>query len=178
VTDKAADPDGCAFCAIARGEDPAAEVICEGEAWVAFFPLKPATPGHTLVIPRRHVPDFLSADPPLAAELAVAVVHVGRAIEAALTPPGMNVITSSGLEAEQTVFHWHVHLLPRYLDDGFDPIWPPKGEFKDLDLEGVADRIREVCRSTLPDKSDDRERRDAKEEVEPEEREAEDRARP
>jgi histidine triad (HIT) family protein len=178
VVTTGADPDTCAFCAIERGDDSAVEIVCEGEEWVAFFPLKPATPGHTLVIPRRHVPDFLSADPPLAAALAVAVVQVGRAIEAALTPTGMNVITSSGEEAEQTVFHWHVHLLPRYPDDGFDPIWPLKGELKDLDLEGIADRIREACRSTVADDSDDHSGRNAEEEVEPEEREAEDRSQP
>jgi diadenosine tetraphosphate (Ap4A) HIT family hydrolase len=88
--------DGCDFCAIARGADQSVEVVCEADTWIAFFPLKPATPGHTLVIPRRHVPDLWSADPPLASDLITAVIQVGRAIQAALTPDGMNLIRSSG----------------------------------------------------------------------------------
>lgn len=135
---------GCDFCSIVNGATKA-EIVCQGEAWIAFFPLKPATPGHTLVIPRRHVHDLWSADPTLADELMAAVIKVGRAIREALTPDGMNLITSSGAEAEQTIFHLHLHLLPRYHDDGFDDIWPPKRKLPDVDLEGVADRIRDAC---------------------------------
>jgi histidine triad (HIT) family protein len=139
-------PD-CDFCAIARGEEPSAEVVCEGETWVAFFPLKPATPGHTLVIPRSHVPDLWSADPALASDLMVAAVKVGRAIRTAVTPEGMNLITSSGEVAEQTVYHLHLHVVPRWRHDGFEEIWPPKGDLPGVDLEGIADRIREACES-------------------------------
>jgi diadenosine tetraphosphate (Ap4A) HIT family hydrolase len=139
--------EDCEFCSIARGTDRAVEVVCEAESWVAFFPLKPATIGHTLVIPRRHVVDLWSADPPTAAALMMAVIQVGRAIKTALTPEGMNLITSSGEVAEQTIYHLHLHVLPRYQEDGFDDIWPPKRELPEVDLEGVADRIREACRA-------------------------------
>ncbi len=137
----------CDFCSIVRGADRSVEVVCEGETWIAFFPLKPATPGHTLVIPRRHVTDLWSADPPLAKDLMTAVLDVGHAIQAALTPEGMNLITSSGDEAEQSVYHLHFHVVPRYRDDGFGKIWPPKRDIPGIDLEGIADRIREECRS-------------------------------
>jgi histidine triad (HIT) family protein len=136
----------CPFCAIVRGETTA-EIVCEGDAWIAFFPLRPATPGHTLVVPRRHIPDLWSADLELAADLTAAVIDVGRAIRSALTPDGLNLITSSGDEAEQTVFHLHLHVVPRYRDDGFGNIWPPKRDIPEIDLEGVADRIRDECRS-------------------------------
>ena len=53
---------GCAFCAIAQGADRSVEILCEGDTWIAFFPETPATPGHTLVIPRTHVPDLWSVD--------------------------------------------------------------------------------------------------------------------
>jgi histidine triad (HIT) family protein len=145
VTPSDAGVGDCAFCAIARGDDASAEIVCEGEMWVAFFPLKPATPGHTLVIPREHVPDLWSADERLAAELMVAVVRVGRAIREAVTPAGMNLITSSGEVAEQTVYHLHLHVVPRYRDDGFDEIWPPKRELPGIDLGDIAERIREAC---------------------------------
>lgn len=137
----------CDFCAIARGEDQSVEVVCEGESWIAFFPPQPATPGHTLVIPRSHAPDLWSVEPEAAADLMAAVIRVGRAIREAVVPEGMNLITSSGEAAEQTVYHAHLHLVPRWRADGFDEIWPPKGELPGVNLEGVAERIREACRS-------------------------------
>jgi histidine triad (HIT) family protein len=136
----------CDFCAIARGEDADTEVVCEGEAWVAFFPLKPATPGHTMVIPRTHAADLWDLDLETATELMAGVVEVGRAIREALIPEGMNLITSAGEVAEQSVFHVHLHVVPRWRSDGIDEIWPPKGELPGVDLEGVADRIRDACR--------------------------------
>lgn len=141
------DPD-CEFCAIARGDDRSVEVVCEGESWLAFFPLSPATPGHTLVIPRLHVADLWQVDTALGADLMVAVIGVGRAIETALSPEGMNLITSAGETAEQTVFHLHLHLVPRWHRDGFGRIWPTEGKFEDADLEDVANRIRAACRGT------------------------------
>jgi len=139
------ETESCEFCAIARGEDHSVEVVCEGESWIAFFPLNPATPGHTLVIPRTHVADLWKVDPPLGAELMAAVIRVGRAIDAALSPEGMNLITSAGETAEQTVFHLHLHLVPRWHRDGFGRIWPVEGKYEDTDLEDVASRIREAC---------------------------------
>jgi histidine triad (HIT) family protein len=74
-----------------------------------------------------------------------AVIQVGRAIDRALKPDGMNLITSAGETAEQTVFHLHLHIVPRWKRDGFGRIWPAEGKFEDADLENVADRIREAC---------------------------------
>ena len=91
------------------GKDRSAEVVCEDKSWIAFFPLNPAMPGHTLVIPRTHVADLWQVGPPLGAELMAAVIRVGRAIDEALKPEGMNLITSAGETAEQTVFHLHLH---------------------------------------------------------------------
>jgi histidine triad (HIT) family protein len=136
----------CEFCAIAQGKDRSAEVVCEGADWIAFFPLNPATPGHTLVIPRRHVADLWRVDPALGAQLMAAVIRVGQAIDKALKPEGMNLISSAGATAEQTVFHLHLHVVPRWRRDGFGPIWPPtEGKFDDPSLERVADRIRGAC---------------------------------
>lgn len=136
----------CPFCAIARGEDDSVEVVCQSPTWVAFFPLEPATPGHTLVIPRAHVSDLWDAEPSLASELMGAVVKVGRAIDDALNPEGMNLITSAGRVAEQTVFHLHLHVVPRWRKDGFGAIWPREGEsYTDAELETAARQIREKC---------------------------------
>jgi len=136
----------CDFCAIARGEDRSVEIVCEADSWIAFFPKDPATPGHTLVIPRKHVTDLWKVEPPLGSELMDAVIRVGRAIDIALKPEGMNLITSSGKVAEQTVFHLHLHIVPRWRRDNFGKIWPIEDKkFKDTTLENIADRIREAC---------------------------------
>jgi histidine triad (HIT) family protein len=137
----------CAFCSIAHGGSPA-RIVCESATWLAFLPLEPATPGHTLVVPREHVQDFWRASRVLVAELAVGAHRVGRAIGLALNPEGLNLITSSGSAAEQTVFHAHLHLVPRWHDDGFDPIWRPGEHIPIRDLDHIADRIRGACETT------------------------------
>lgn len=144
MPDQAYDPD-CDFCKIVSGRDANAEVVCEAEDWVAFFPLEPATTGHTLVVPREHVPDLWSLDPSSACHLMEAVVRVGRAIERALEPEGMNLISSSGAVAEQTVFHVHLHVVPRWRRDGFGRIWPQESTAKRVDIENAGDLIRAAC---------------------------------
>lgn len=145
MTEQANPPGECAFCKIARGEDTSAEIVCEAETWLAFFPRNPATPGHTLVVPRQHVTDLWEVEPPLDEDLMAAVIKVGRAIQSALQPEGMNLITSAGKTAEQTVFHLHLHVVPRWKRDGFDRIWPRDGKYEDDKLEDAADRIRAAC---------------------------------
>jgi histidine triad (HIT) family protein len=135
----------CDFCRIASGADQSVEVVCESHDWVAFFPLDPATPGHTLVIPRLHVTDLWKAEPQLASELMRAVVQVGRATFKALSPEGMNLITSAGAAAEQTILHLHLHVVPRWRRDEFGPIWPTETRFEDASIERAAERIREAC---------------------------------
>lgn len=135
----------CAFCRIARGEDASAEIICQDKSWLAFFPPEPATFGHALIVPRAHVPDFWSLDDMLAGELTRAAIRVGRAIDRAVTPEGMNLITSSGEAAEQTVFHVHLHVVPRWRRDGFGRIWPPDRATPHEAKEDVADLIRAEC---------------------------------
>lgn len=136
----------CPFCAIARGEDSSVEVVREDTNWVAFFPHEPATPGHTLVTPRAHVVDLWQAEPALGADLMAAVILVGRAIQESFAPDGINLITSAGKTAEQTVFHLHLHVVPRWRQDGFGPIWPPEGKFEDEELAGLAILLREALR--------------------------------
>jgi diadenosine tetraphosphate (Ap4A) HIT family hydrolase len=142
VTDQ---PEECEFCAVARGEDTSVEVVCKSPEWVAFFPETPATPGHTLVIPRTHVSDFLDLDPQLASSVMHGVVRVSRAIKEALQPDGMNLISSAGEAASQTVFHLHLHLVPRRVGDDFGDIWPPKRSLSEAVEEALADRIRQAC---------------------------------
>jgi histidine triad (HIT) family protein len=132
----------CPFCRIGRSSDPSVAVIAEDPQWLAFFPDAPATPGHTLVVPRRHVAHFWALDDELATALSIGCLRVGRAIRQTLDPEGMNLITSQGAAAEQTVLHVHMHLVPRWLDDDLGEIWPPKQPSDAAMLADVALRIR------------------------------------
>lgn len=137
------DPD-CPFCRIAAGEDSAA-VVCEGDEWIAFLPPEPATPGHTLVVPRVHARDFWTLAEAASSELGLAAGRVGRAINRALRPEGMNLITSAGTAAEQTVAHVHLHVLPRWEGDAVGSIWPPKQATPPERLQDLVQRIAAEC---------------------------------
>lgn len=130
----------CPFCRIVSGAEEPPTLIGEGVSWVAFFPLNPATSGHTLVVPRAHRRHFFEIDPTLAGELAAACVRVGNALKTALKADGLNMITSSGRAAEQTVDHLHLHLVPRWEGDNFGQIWP-QGEsarpLSDIEVDAI-----------------------------------------
>lgn len=141
--------DGCAFCAIGDGETVSTPVVWEAATWVAFFPLSPATIGHTLVVPRTHVENLWEVESALATDLMAGAIGVGRAIQASLRPQGMNLITSAGAVAEQSVFHLHIHIVPRWRDDNFGRIWSGH-EVRDLGaLKGAASSIRASLSETV-----------------------------
>ncbi|MGI8727767.1 MAG: HIT family protein [Solirubrobacterales bacterium] len=144
------DEDGsCDFCSIARGEDDAAEIVAQGDDWIAFFPLEPATPGHSLIIPREHVRDLWTLSPSMGSALMSAVITVGQAIDRALHPDGMNLISSAGRAAEQSVFHLHMHVVPRWRNDGFGEIWPTGSRYESAELDDVGELIRIELQRTL-----------------------------
>lgn len=107
---------GCIFCAISRGDSPA-KVLDGGAHAIIIEPLNPVTPGHVLVIPHRHVSDFTTEAWVTADTMRVAAAY------AAYHGGPFNLITSKGPEATQTVFHLHVHLVPRHGGDGLALPW-------------------------------------------------------
>ncbi|GGV24002.1 hypothetical protein GCM10010182_52940 [Actinomadura cremea] len=132
--------DDCQFCAIVAGELPA-RIVLAGAAAVAFAPLRPANPGHLLVVPRRHSADIWDVPPEDAHHLTDAVLRLSHAAREALAPDGLNVITSAGEAATQTVFHLHVHLVPRWHGDGFGDIWPKEPRVGAEEEAAAIDRI-------------------------------------
>jgi len=121
-----ADPD-CLFCKIVAGEIPSTRVD-EDERTVAFMDINPATPGHLLVIPREHSVDLLEVpEEDLDAVLRMAKKLAGR-VKERLGAEGVNLLNSCGRVAWQTVFHTHVHVIPRYAGDGMQvPAKPGAG---------------------------------------------------
>jgi histidine triad (HIT) family protein len=118
-----ADPN-CLFCKIVAGELPA-NMVHEDERTVGFMDISPATRGHALVVPRAHATDLHDVDSEdLAAVAAAAQRLAGRARDA-LHADGVNLLSSSGAAAWQHVFHFHVHVIPRYADDPLRLPWTP-----------------------------------------------------
>lgn len=128
----------CIFCKIVAGELSAA-VVASDERAVAFLDINPATRGHTLVIPRAHVQDIHEIDSEdLAAATALAQTIAGRARER-LGADGVNLLHSSGSAAWQTVFHFHIHVIPRYLGDPLRLPWvPAPGEASEIAAAAAA----------------------------------------
>ena len=117
------DPD-CLFCKIVAGDMPSVQVH-EDDKTVAFMDINPATRGHLLVIPKAHARDLLVVAPEALAACAAAAQRLaGLAIEK-LGAAGVNLLNSCGAPAWQTVFHFHVHVIPRYEDDPLQLPWVP-----------------------------------------------------
>lgn len=118
-----ADPD-CLFCKIVAGEVPATRVH-EDERTIAFMDINPATRGHLLVVPREHSRDVHE----ISADDLTAVARTGQAmavlVSDRLSADGVNLLNSTGTAAWQTVFHFHLHVIPRYEDDPLRLPWLP-----------------------------------------------------
>ena len=131
------DPD-CLFCKIVAGELPAT-VVAEDERTLAFMDINPATRGHALVIPREHAADLLEIGQEDLAAVAEAAKRLAARAKEALGADGVNLINSCGAAAWQTVFHFHVHVIPRYRDDPLKLPWvPAPGDEDEIAAAGAA----------------------------------------
>ncbi|MDQ6604963.1 MAG: HIT family protein [Actinomycetota bacterium] len=117
------DPD-CIFCKIVAGELPG-QIVAEDERTISFMDISPATRGHALVIPRRHARDLLEIGPEDLAATILAAQRLARLAPERLGADGVNLLNSCGAPAWQTVFHFHVHVIPRYTDDPLRLPWIP-----------------------------------------------------
>jgi histidine triad (HIT) family protein len=114
----------CIFCKIVAGELPAT-IVDRDEHTIAFMDVNPATRGHALVVPRLHTPDLLSIDPDELAAVTGAAQRLAARAKERLKADGVNVINSCGAAAWQTVFHFHLHVIPRYQGDPLRLPWLP-----------------------------------------------------
>ncbi len=118
------DPD-CIFCKIVAGDLPAS-IVDEDERTIAFMDIAPATRGHALVIPRAHAADLLRVDDEDLKAVAVASRRLAARAKERLRADGVNLINACGAAAWQTVFHFHVHVVPRYEGDPLRLPWVPE----------------------------------------------------
>ena len=133
----AADPD-CLFCRIVSGELPSTRVD-EDERTVAFMDINPATRGHVLVVPREHSADVTEIGGPDLAAVASMGQRIARRQKERLGADGVNLLNSCGRVAWQTVFHFHLHVIPRYAGDPLRLPWEPEPGDRDEIASAAAD---------------------------------------
>src|SRR6476660_4150233 len=132
----------CLFCGIVAGDVPA-QIVDSDDHTVAFMDINPATPGHALVVPRAHSADLIEVSDEDLERTTVAARRLANRMRAALEPARFNILNSCGSAAWQTIYHFHLHVIPRYEDDPLKlPGVPGPGE-PDKN-EALAGRIREA----------------------------------
>ena len=133
------DPD-CIFCKVIAGEIPG-EIVDSDDRTVTVMDINPATRGHVVVIPREHSENLLAvSEEDLAATMA-AVRRMVERMNATIAPAGFNVLNNMGRAAWQSIFHFHVHVIPRYADDPLQLPWLPEPAEAD-ELAAVAAELR------------------------------------
>ncbi|WP_153728835.1 HIT family protein [Salinibacillus xinjiangensis] len=131
----------CIFCKILDGELPSAKVY-EDEDVYAFLDISQVSKGHTLVIPKNHTENIYETDEETAQKVFARIPKIANALQKTYEPKGMNILQNNGEFAGQTVFHLHIHLIPRYdnNEDGFDLKWVTHNDA--YDLQELSNEIR------------------------------------
>lgn len=132
----------CIFCKIAAGEIPSS-TIYEDEDVRVILDLGPASQGHALILPKEHYDDVCTLDETLAAKLLPLAARIGQAMKKGLGCAGFNLVQNNGRAAGQTVFHFHMHIIPRYEDGPEMVAWEPCKPTAE-ELATTAERIREA----------------------------------
>lgn len=132
--------ENCIFCRIANGEIPSATVL-EDERFRVILDMGPASKGHALILPKEHFRDVCELDEEYASKILQLGARIGAAMKRTLGCSGFNLVQNNGASAGQTVFHFHMHVIPRY--DGEAPMitWNP-GQAQQEELKETAEQIR------------------------------------
>jgi len=130
----------CIFCKIIRGEIPSFKLF-EDDSVLAFMDINPVNPGHSLVIPKFHTPNIFEAPPEWAAVTINGVQRLARAVEKTVSPDGINILQANGPGAAQSVFHLHMHVVPRKNGDELSMNWGIRPDDM-AEIEALAADIR------------------------------------
>lgn len=133
--------ENCIFCKIANGEIPAA-TLYEDEDFRVILDLGPASKGHALILPKTHAANLCELPDEMAAKAMILAKKMTGKMIKALKCDGLNVVQNNGEAAGQTVFHFHMHLIPRYNGDGVGVTWTP-GSLTDEDREEILAKIKD-----------------------------------
>lgn len=129
----------CIFCKIANGDIPS-RALYEDEDFKVILDRGPASKGHALILPKKHYANIYELPEDMAGKVFVLAKKMAEKMSNALKADGFNIVQNNGTEAGQTVFHFHMHLIPRYTNDGVGLGWKP-GDITDEEVEKLADII-------------------------------------
>lgn len=132
--------DDCIFCKIANGVIPA-QALYEDDEFKVIFDRGPASKGHALVLPKEHFDTIFSMDENYTGKVFTVAAKVARAINEEFECDGMNILQNNNEAAGQTVFHFHMHIIPRYKGDKVNLAWEP-GQITDEQISSYAEAIR------------------------------------
>ena len=132
----------CIFCKIIAGEIPSA-TIYENEEFKVILDRFPSNEGHVLILPKNHTPNIFEIDPEQAGRLFTLASRIARVMKNELGFEHMNVLQNNGTVAGQTVFHFHLHLIPRYEGDGIQVGWKPM-DLTDEQIETMRARLEKA----------------------------------
>ncbi len=132
--------DNCIFCKIANGEIPSA-ALYEDDDFKVILDLGPAAKGHSLLIPKSHAANLYELPDDLAQKAILVAKKTAAALRDGLGCDGLNLVQNNGEAAGQTVFHFHMHLIPRYKNDGAGVSWKP-GKLTDEEKEEILSRVK------------------------------------
>ena len=133
--------DDCIFCKLANGEIPT-NALYEDDIVKVIFDANPAAKGHVLILPKEHFDNIYELDDDTAAHVFKVATKISKAYKKALDFDGLNIVQNNGECAGQTVFHFHMHLIPRYKGDQVGITWHP-GELSDADKEEILLKVKE-----------------------------------
>lgn len=131
--------DNCIFCKIANGEIPSA-TLYEDDDFRVILDLGPASRGHSLILPKAHAANIYELPEETAGKAMILAKNMAARLKDALGCEGLNIVQNNGELAGQTVFHFHMHIIPRYQGDGVNVAWTP-GELSDRDKEEILSKI-------------------------------------
>lgn len=131
----------CIFCKIIEGSIPSS-VVYEDDDFKAILDIAPSHKGHTIVLPKYHAANIFELPDTVAAKALPVVKKVATAIKEATTCDGVNILQNNGEAAGQSVFHLHIHVVPRFEGDGILPVWP-QGSYEEGEAAKMAEKIRE-----------------------------------
>ena len=132
--------DNCIFCKIASGEIPS-YTIYEDDDFKAFMDISPASKGHTILIPKQHADNIFDLDETVASKLLPVAARIARALKAELKCEGLNLLQNNGEAAGQSVFHFHMHIIPRYEVDKVVVKWV-EDKYEGEPLDQLSDKIK------------------------------------
>jgi histidine triad (HIT) family protein len=127
--------NNCIFCKLANGEIPT-NAIYEDDDFKVILDMSPATKGHALILPKEHFPDLYQVDDEIAGKAMKLAKKLAIVMTDKLQCDGFNLVQNNGEAAGQTIFHFHIHLIPRYNHDSVESLWSP-GESTQEELEAI-----------------------------------------